>query len=231
MKLLLLSNSRDAQGRNLAHALEPVSALAGARRQAVFIPFAGVTIDWDAYTERTRQAFAPTGLEISGLHESADPKAVLARAELIIVGGGNTFQLLRECRDRQVLDAIASQVRGGTPYIGWSAGANLACPTICTTNDMPIVDPQGFDALDLIGYQINPHYTNALPAGHQGETRNDRLAELLTRNPAMRVIGLPEGDWLEVENGASILRGPHDAKLFIAGKEPEPIAPGARLPF
>ncbi|WP_258304833.1 Type 1 glutamine amidotransferase-like domain-containing protein, partial [Escherichia coli] len=81
-----------------------------------------------AYTERTRQAFAPIGLEVSGLHDSADPQAALASTELIIVGGGNTFQLLRECRDRQLLDTIASQVRGGTPYIGWSAGANLACP-------------------------------------------------------------------------------------------------------
>ena len=96
-------------------------------------------------------------------------------AEIVIVGGGNTFQLLKQCRERGLLAPITDVVKRGALYIGWSAGANLACPTIRTTNDMPIVDPQGFDALNLFPLQINPHFTNALPEGHKGETREQRI--------------------------------------------------------
>jgi len=103
------------------------------------------------------------------------------------------------------------------PYVGWSAGANLACPTICTTNDMPIVDPGGFDALGLIDLQLNPHYTNALPAGHQGETRDQRLAEFMVLQPEVRVLGLPEGDWLRVSGAQAQVGGPFPARLFQGG--------------
>jgi len=118
---------------------------------------------------------------------------------------------------------------GRRTLVGWSAGANLACPTICTTNDMPIVDPQGFAALGLVGFQINPHYTNALPPGHQGETRNERIAEYLTANAHATVLGLPEGDWVRVSGTAVTLHGPHPALVFRAGREPEDLAPGQPL--
>ncbi len=120
----------------------------------------------------------------------------------MLVGGGNTFQLLAEMRSRGLLDADPRAVVADVPYAGWSAGANLACPTIRTTNDMPIVDPRGFDALDFVPYQINPHFTNVMPPGHQGETREQRLTEFVTANPAVPVLGLPEGDWLAAQ-GAS----------------------------
>jgi len=229
MNLLLLSNSKTPAGGYLTHAVEPCRALLQGKTQAVFVPFAGVTVDWDEYTDKVRAAFAPLNLQITGIHTVDDPAATVKAAKIIIVGGGNTYQLLKVCRERGLLPAIAEQVRAGAPYVGWSAGANLACPTICTTNDMPIVDPVGFAALDLIPFQINPHYTNALPAGHQGETRNQRLAELLAANPQMHVVGLPEGDWLQVVGDRVELCGPYPGVVFRAGSEPETCASGTIL--
>jgi NAD(P)-dependent dehydrogenase (short-subunit alcohol dehydrogenase family) len=143
MNLLLLSNSRMPDGRYLAHARDAIAALAAGRRRALFLPFAGVTVDWDAYTAIVREAMAPIGLEIEGAHRIDDPHAALAAAELVLVGGGSTFRLLAESRRRGWLDALPGAVRAGLPYAGWSAGSVLACPTIRTTNDMPIVDPGG----------------------------------------------------------------------------------------
>lgn len=231
MELLLLSNSKTPEGGYLTHALEPARALLRGRKKALFIPYAGVTVGWDDYTDKVRDAFAPLGLEIESAHAVADPCVAVADAEVIIVGGGNTFQLLKCCRELGLLTAIAARVRAGAAYIGWSAGANLACPTICTTNDMPIADPGGFAALDLIDFQINPHYTNALPAGHQGETRNQRIAELLVANPQMQVVGLPEGDWLRVDENGTQLCGPFPAVVFRANSEPENRQPGDFLPL
>jgi dipeptidase E len=229
MTLLLFSNSRGPDGRYLAHALPNIQAVAGARRRAVFVPFAGVTMTWTDYTRTVGDALAPIGIDVRSVDEAgsvdAQHAAVLG-AELIIVGGGNTFQLLKTCRERGLLGAIVSAVRGGTPYIGWSAGANLVCPTICTTNDMPITDPQGFDALGLVDFQINPHYTNALPAGHRGETRDQRIEEFLVANPDRTVIGLPEGDGLWVEQGETRLFGPFPAKRFRAGQDVETLTEG-----
>lgn len=233
MKLLLLSNSRGPDGAYLAHATHAVRALIGAApapRRAVFVPYAGVTVDWDEYTKMAADALAPAGIALTGIHTVADPKAAVEQAEVIIVGGGNTFRLLKLCREQGLLEAIPRRVRAGVPYIGWSAGSNLTCPTICTTNDMPIEDPRGFDALGLIPFQINPHYTNVLPDGHKGETRNQRIAEYLVANPQSKVLGLPEGDWLTVsdEEGALkiTLEGIKPAQWFVAGKEPQELQQG-----
>lgn len=171
----------------------------------MFIPFAGVTQTWDEYTDKTAEVLAPLGINVTGIHRVADPLAAIEKAEIIIVGGGNTFQLLKESRERGLLAPMADRVKRGALYIGWSAGANLACPTIRTTNDMPIVDPNGFDALDLFPLQINPHFTNALPEGHKGETREQRIRELLVVAPELTVIGLPEGNWIQVSNGQAVL--------------------------
>lgn len=217
MELLLLSNSRSPDGGYLTHAQDLIRAVAAGRTRVLFVPFAGVTFSWDEYTAKVQAAVDSIGLVLTGAHV-ADEKAVAA-AELIMVGGGNTFQLLKECRSRGLLQTLRGRVAAGLPYIGWSAGANLACPTICTTNDMPIVDPQGFDALGLVDFQINPHYTNALPAGHQGETREQRIAEFLAANPAATVVGLPEGDWLRVSGARTELGGPFPARLFQRGRD------------
>ncbi|MEX3978282.1 dipeptidase PepE [Paraburkholderia sp. EG287A] len=236
MNALLLSNSRGPDGAYLVHALEAIRTLAEYSGpdaiEALFVPFAGVTMTWDAYTEKVAAALAPANISLRSVHTFSTPAeahAAVAEAKLIVVGGGNTFQLLAQCRERGLVDAIRLAVHGGARYLGWSAGANLACPTICTTNDMPIVDPNGFDALGLIDFQINPHYTNALPAGHQGETRNQRIEEFLVANPHVTVVGLPEGDWLHVQQDTITLHGPHEGFRFSHGAAAETIVPGATL--
>ncbi|SSW62803.1 dipeptidase PepE [Achromobacter agilis] len=228
MNLLLLSNSSSDAGY-LAHALPDIRELIASLppgAPAVFVPYAGVTRNWDDYTALVASALADTGLNIQGLHRAEDPVATLESAAIIIVGGGNTFNLLGQLRRQGLLDVVARCARGGAAYLGWSAGSNLACPSICTTNDMPITDPEGFDALGLLSFQINPHYTNAHPPGHRGETRAQRLAEFCTLNPAMPVLGLPEGSGLRVRGAEVALIGPHDAPLFVGQEAPRTFRPG-----
>lgn len=221
MELLLLSSSRTSAGYLTDYLAEIRDFSAGTRR-AVFVPFAAVALPWAEYAAKVSAA---TGLE---LH----PPEELDRADLIIVGGGNTFQLLRECRVRGLLEPMRSRVRRrDAKYLGWSAGANLACPTIKTTNDMPIVDPGGLDALGLLAFQINPHYVNVALPGHHGETRDQRLAEYARANPQVPVIALPEGDWLRVSGSSVELRGAHAAVWFHGEKAPASIQPGSATPF
>jgi dipeptidase E len=207
MELLLLSSSRTPAGYFTDYLPEIRDFTRGVER-AVFIPFAAVGLPWDKYAARVRKA---TGLAL----EVVDRK--IGDADLIVVGGGNTFQLLRECRKRGLLSQVARRVRSGTKYLGWSAGANLACPTIRTTNDMPIVDPGGLDALGLLPFQINPHYLSVALPGHHGETRDQRLAEFARVNPDLPVLGLPEGDWLRVSGDRVAFGGPH-AAIWFQGK-------------
>jgi dipeptidase E len=223
MELLLLSNSRNPGGDYLAHAREAFAGLLGRRRRAWFVPFAAVTVTWDDYTQLVQSALAPLAVTVTGAHRDPRPDDY----DAMLVGGGNTFHLLREGRARGLLEPMRQLARGGMPYAGWSAGANLTCPTIRTTNDMPIVDPGGFDALGLVSFQINPHFTNALPPGHQGETREQRLAEFVAANPDVPVLGLPEGDWLTVHDSAVTLHGPRDAVWIAHGAPMRTLAPGA----
>lgn len=218
MDLLLLSNSVLPGTGYLEYALPLLKDHLGARRRVAFIPFAGVTQSWDAYTDKVRQALAELKLEITGIHRLENGPEAIAQAEVIMVGGGNTFNLLKSCRERGLLDPIRQSVGKGALYVGWSAGANLACPTIRTTNDMPITDPGGLDALNLTPLQINPHFTNALPAGHQGETREQRIRELLALDPGLEVIGLPEGGWISVQHGQGRLGGDKPTLLFKANE-------------
>jgi dipeptidase E len=227
MQLLLLSNSRSPDGSFLTHALPALRAWAGERRKTLFLPFAGATRSWDAYTAKVQAGLAPLGVEVTGAHTVQADTA--ENFELILAGGGNTFQLLAECRRRGWLQAIPERVKAGTPYAGWSAGANLACPTLRTTNDMPIVDPGGFDALGLVDFQINPHYTNALPPGHQGETRNERIAEFLAANPGVTVVALPEGDWLAGDGKRMTFHGPHPGFVFRHGQAPVDLREGMAI--
>lgn len=229
MELLLLSNSTLPGKGWMEHALPMIADQLAGRRTAVFIPFAGVTQTWDDYTAKTAALFAPMGVSVTGIHRAADPVVTIQNAEVVIVGGGNTFQLLKECRTRGLLKPVAEVVKRGALYIGWSAGANLACPSIRTTNDMPIVDPEGFDALGLFPLQINPHFTNALPESHKGETREQRIRELLVVAPALTVIGLPEGNWIKVSNGQAVLGGPNTTYVFRAGEEAVALEAGHRF--
>jgi dipeptidase E len=200
MRLLLLSNSTTDQGY-LVHAADWIRDFLGEEVQRVLlVPFAAVTFSFDDYATKVRGVFEPLGYAVDSIHEAPDPARAVREAEAIAVGGGNTFRLLSRLYRLGLLDLIRKRVRDGVPYLGWSAGANLACPTIRTTNDMPIVQPPSFDALHLIPFQINPHYTDAHPPGHKGETRADRLREFIELNQDMPVLGMPEGTALRVED-------------------------------
>jgi dipeptidase E len=219
VELLLLSNSRTANGWLVDH-LPAIREIAAGRRRAFFVPYAVVGPPWPKMQDLLQEVLKDFSF------------VPLEDAELIVVCGGNTFRLLKEVRARGLLPGIRESVRTrNLPYIGWSAGANLACPTIKTTNDMPIVDPGGLEALGLVPFQINPHYTNAHPPGHHGETRDQRLAEFALVNPGLPVVGLPEGDWLRVSGASVELRGPHPAVVFSGSQAPAPLQPGPlRLP-
>jgi dipeptidase E len=167
------------------------------------------------------------GYAVTGAHKSAP--ASISRYDAVVVGGGNTFCLLAEARARGWLAPVRARVRAGTPYMGWSAGANLACPTIRTTNDMPVVDPGGFGALDLVPFQVNPHYTHKTLRGHGGESRDDRIREFLEVNPDVAVLGLREGSLVKVEGErAKLLLGP-GARLFRPGRRARDLKAGADL--
>ena len=215
MKLLLLSSSRTPAGY-LTDYLGDIKPFTAEVRRAVFIPFAAVSLSWDEYAKRVEDAI---GFPLYPVNE-------LPNADLVVVGGGNTFQLLKQCRERGLLNVIQQKAKSGTRYLGWSAGANLACPTIKTTNDMPIVDPGSLDALGLVPFQINPHYLSVALPGHHGETRDDRLAEFARMNPELPVFALPEGSWIRVAGEAAELRGPHAAMLFHGTKPAARLSPG-----
>lgn len=230
--LLLLSNSRMPNRGYLEHALEAIGETLPDARRIVLIPYASVMIAWDSVAKTVRQALAPVlrdGAELTAIHHFKDPAAAIGRADALLVNGGNTFALLHHLRRKEVLLPLRMAILAGKPYVGWSAGANICAPTIRTTNDMPIIDPGGFDALGVLDFQINAHYTNAVPEGWMGETRDQRLAEFLQLNPGVRVLGLPEGDWLRVRGEDMRLHGPYPARWFAAGVEPRAIEPGAAV--
>lgn len=213
--LLLLSSSRTHGTGYLEHAREwLVDCLKGVSN-ILFIPYAGVTISGDDYTAQVAESFRAINITVDGIHMALEPRHAVEQAEAIAVGGGNTFQLLNNLYQHDLLAAIQARVKVGMPYIGWSAGSNVACPTIRTSNDMPIVEPPSFAALDLIPFQINPHYIKGMPEGHMGESRDQRLQEFLAANPDSNVLGLPEGSALRCKPGSVQLLG-KPAMLFQA---------------
>lgn len=232
MNLLLLSNSTNPGSTFLAHAGDAIRGLLGENvRRVLFVPFAGVSISWDDYASRVRSRFAELGYDVESLHEAGDPRQAVRDAEAIIIGGGNTFHLTHKLYEAGVMDTIRERVQTGVPYAGWSAGANAACPTLRTTNDMPIVQPASFRTLGLVPFQINPHYTDFRQEGHGGETRDDRINEFGIVNPTVTVVGLREGTWLRLQNGQIQLAGSYPARIFRHGQDPYEVAPGDDLQF
>lgn len=221
MNLLLLSNSRMPGGEPFAWAKSELRGLWEDRPLRVaLVPFAGVTMSWDAYEDYVRGAFNDFPLQVDAVHKAEDPVQLLRDADMIFVGGGNTFHLTKHLYAWGLMESIHELVYAGKPYMGWSAGANVAGPTLCTTNDMPIIQPPSFDTLGLVPFQINPHYTNAGLPNHGGETRDDRLREYVTANPGRRVVCLPEGSYLHVTNGQARYFGERPGKV-IHSDEPE----------
>ncbi|HYE14766.1 MAG TPA: dipeptidase PepE, partial [Pyrinomonadaceae bacterium] len=200
-RLLLISNGSELLGEQPSEFfLAAVKDFLGAGvRRVAFVPYASVVKSYDDYAARVRSRFGGLGYEVEPVHEDENPAAVVRRADAVAVGGGNTFHLLKLMYETGVLEAVRERASGGLPYVGWSAGSNVACPTVRTTNDMPIVEPPSLDALALVPFQINPHYTDATIENHHGETRDERLGEFTHANPGVRVVGLREGTMLRVE--------------------------------
>ncbi|MBN1185097.1 MAG: dipeptidase PepE [Bacteroidales bacterium] len=221
MKLLLISNSTMAGEPYLEYTIPHIQLFLEKKHyQAIFIPYAGVTISWDHYSSIVSDRFSKLNCFVHPIHKEAEPKKAIKECDLIIIGGGNTFQLLKILQDNDLIEIIQQKVKEGTPYIGWSAGANMACPTLCTTNDMPIIEPSSFNALHLIPFQINPHYTDIHPEGHAGETRDDRIAEFIEVTPDRYVVGLREGSILKVVNNRIDLLCGKSVKIFKKGITP-----------
>ncbi len=223
MQLLLLSNSTAPGRRYLEHALDALAEILDGIGELVFVPFA--LADHDGYTAQVRQALKPLGMSVTGAHTDA-----VADAPAIFVGGGNTFRLTKELHLRGLMDVIRDRVSAGTPYIGSSAGTNIAAPTLRTTNDMPIVQPPSFETLGLVPFQINPHYLDPDPAStHQGETREERLAQFLEEND-VPVLGLREGVWLRRRDTTLTLDGiPTGARFFQRHNPPQEFPTGTDL--
>jgi dipeptidase E len=227
-RLLLISNSTQPGQGYLEHcADELVTFLAGVRT-VLFVPYA--LHDLDAYAATSRSRFAELGFELSSVHNAGDPVAAVHAADAIFVGGGNTFRLLDRMYGFGLVDAIRERVEAGAPYVGTSAGTNVACPTIKTTNDMPIVQPPTFAALNLVPFNINAHYVDRDPdVAHGGETREQRILQFHEENPEP-VLGLREQTMLRVEGDAVELRGNGvGARLFQRGEDARECRPGDRL--
>jgi dipeptidase E len=226
MDLLLLSNST-LPGEPFFQWPRPhiTSFLGEGRKRLAFVPFAAVSFSMDHYTSMVQGAFAEMGHELFSLHTEADKVKALEQADGVVVGGGNTFQLLRTLYSTELIRAIRRRVQNGMPYIGWSAGSNVACPTIMTTNDMPITEVPTMRAIGLVPFQLNPHYTDARLEGHGGETRDQRLAEFLALNQQTTVIGLREGSGLRVHNEDVLLFG-RPMRVFRHGSEPFEVIEG-----
>jgi dipeptidase E len=232
MRLLLISNSTNPGEPYLDYPKNNIREFLGEKRvRALFIPYAAVTFSYETYEEKVNERFIEIGHEVESIHHFEDPVSAVKKANAIVIGGGNTWKLLKTIRDNRLIGAIREKVISGTPYIGWSAGSNMACPTIKTTNDMAIVEPDSFNALNLIPFQINPHYLDVNPEGHAGETREQRIEEFIEANPGMIVAGLREGTMLLREGTRLSLIGKRRMRLFRKGETPAEKNPGDDLSF
>ncbi len=232
MRLLLISNSTNAGEAYLDYPKNNIRDFLGSRKvKALFIPYAAVTFSYDAYEEKVKSRFNEVGHDVVSIHRFRDPVKAVMEAPAIVVGGGNTWMLLRCLRENKLIDPVRKKVLGGTPYIGWSAGSNVTCPTIMTTNDMPVTMPSSPKAFGLIPFQINPHYLDANPQGHAGETREQRIEEFIAVNREVFVAGLREGTMFLLENRKLSLIGPRNARIFRYGSQPLEMQPGADLSF
>ena len=227
-KMLLISNSTNYGEEYLGWPREHIKNFLDSTtaKEVLFVPYAGVNLktesieaSYDAYEQKVASVYETLGYKIKSIHTCDDPVAAVEKAEAIAVGGGNTFHLVYMMHKTGIMEAIRKRVIEGVPYMGWSAGSNVACPTLRTTNDMPIIEPESFNCLNLIPFQINPHYLDANPEGHGGETREQRILEFLSVNRDMYVAGLREGCFLLVENGKLTLEGDRPLRIFKFGEE------------
>lgn len=231
MKLLLISNSTNAGEEYLKYPIEKIGEHLRGIREIAFVPYAAVTFSYAEYERKVQNRFDEISVKVHSVHRAADPRKAILDAEAICVGGGNTFALAKKMQEQGLMTAILRKIKQGTPYVGWSAGSNVCCPTICTTNDMPIVEPQSFKAVGAIRFQINPHYLDANPEGHAGETREQRILEYIEANPRRYVAGLREGCMLRYIDGNLELIGGKPMRIFKKGMEPFEVKSGDDLSF
>jgi dipeptidase E len=232
MRLLLFSNSTNAGEEYLNYTLPYIqNFLNSQERKVLFIPFAGITPGFDNYEKMVAGKLGKIGISIESLHKKKDKSLAIRNAWCIMIGGGNTFCLLKALQDYNLLDIVRERLRKGIPYIGWSAGSNIVCPTIRTTNDMPITEPENFDALQLIPFQINPHYTDFVDKSHAGETREMRIEEFLLINKGVFVAGLREGTLLKINDNSIQLMGERSCRIFKYGEKPREVYAGENLGF
>jgi dipeptidase E len=234
MRVLALSSSRVGNGGYLAAAAPVIDHFLGTSAlQIAFVPFAAVDGDYEAYAAKVREGLSSLPHSIQVI-TATNGKDVITACDVIMIGGGNTFKLLHDIYAFQLFELIQQRVQSGMPYIGWSAGSNLTGKTICTTNDMPLIQPKSFASFGFFPFQVNPHYYNVVIEGFHGETRDQRLAEFCQLNPGTPVVGLPEGTALQLEDGKLEYKGEREGVLFqsaAAGELPHKtdLPPGADL--
>ncbi|MDD8057812.1 dipeptidase PepE [Shewanella metallivivens] len=226
---LMLSASRVGDSDYLTHTIDLILPLTQPGQQWLFIPYAGVSVSYDEYLTKVQMALAPLPITINSIHQFADPKQAIQEAAGILVGGGNTFQLLNELYRYDLVHLIREKVQNGMPYVGWSAGSNITGASIRTTNDMPIIEPPSFTALNILPFQLNPHYTNYQMPGHNGETRAQRLLEFTIVDPLTPVIGIQEGSALWRQGDKLTLIGDQTAYLFHGKQQEVEIAANSDL--
>ncbi len=228
MRLLLISNSTNFGGNYLDHCAAEIADFLAGIKNLVFVPYA--LQDLDGYTAKTRDRYAKMGIAVRGVHEFATPADGIRQAGAIHIGGGNTFRLLKRLYDEKLVEPIRERVRAGMPYIGASAGTNVATLSIRTTNDMPIVYPPSFDALGFVPFNFNPHYIEPEAGStHMGETREQRIREFHEENTTT-VVGIREGAMLRIEGSKVVLKG-NGAKVFRPQQAPVEYAAGAEMDF
>jgi dipeptidase E len=219
-KILLLSNSSNHGEQYMQWCKNIIAYFINQDTSNVlFVPYAAVSFDYVEYTDKVNRALSEFGIIVKNLDSEHDKHKAIREASAILVGGGNTFHLLKNLQENELISAIREKVLSGTPYVGWSAGSNIACPNICTTNDMPIVQPVSFNALKLFPFQINPHYTEEILPHHGGESRKQRLLEFLSANPKAKVICLPESSYLLRDDRKWKYIGYSDGKILQSKSE------------
>lgn len=239
-RLLLISNSTNAGEEYLGWPRNDIKDFlknTGVKR-ILFVPYAGVALSdegveksYDVYEARVQSVFSELGYSIYSIHKEDDPVKAVHEAEAIAVGGGNTFHLVYMMHKLKLMEPIRQRVIDGMHFMGWSAGSNVACPSLRTTNDMPIIEPESFSCLNLVPFQINPHYLDAHPEGHGGETREQRIEEFLVVNTDINVVGLREACLLLVEGDSIKLVGKRPMRLFHYGQEPREFDVGSDINF
>jgi len=222
MKSIIIASTSTLHGGSYLEYLLPTLKIHYKNCKSIlFIPFARPGgISHNDYTEKVAQAFAAIDISVKGIHEFESPENAIKNAEGIFTGGGNTFLLVTQLYQNNIMQLLAETVKNGTPYVGTSAGSNICGLSMQTTNDMPIIYPPSFQTLGLIPFNLNPHYLDPdLQSNHMGETRETRIKEFHAFN-AIPVLGLREGSWLEVKGEKITLKGSLTARLFKQNQSP-----------